>query len=426
MANNRVLLIAYDFPPMRVSSGVQRTLKFAQYLSDYGWQAAVLTIQPSAYPATSEDQLDEIPDSVRVERAFGLNAAKQLAISGRYTVLTALPDRWSSWWLGGIRSGKRLIKEFKPDVIWSTYPITTAHMIGMGLKRRTGIPWIAECRDPMTLEGYPADALRRYFVQKVERRMVQQSDRLVFVTQGALDAYRMRYPDACHENWKVISNGYDEGNFKHSERLQSNTKPASETHKITLLHSGVIYTNGRDPGPFLAALAELRTEGIINAENLEVILRATGNDQAHAVTIDKYKLQDIVKLKPLIPYEQALSEMLSAHALMIFQGRVFNLQIPAKLYEYLRAARPVLALTDPQGDTASLLESIGNSTIANIDNKDDIKRALLRLLPQLQDGSVMLPKTEIIERYSRHALTGEFAKLLSEVKSQHNDKTNIE
>lgn len=425
MNNNRVLLIAYDFPPMKVSSSVQRNLKFAQYLGDFGWQAAVLTIRPGAYSRTSDSQLSEIPEDVRVERAWGLNAAKHLAIAGRYSLLTALPDRWSSWWFGGMHTGKRLIREFQPDILWSTYPIATAHMIGMGLKRRFGLPWIAECQDPMTLEGYPSNALHRRTATAVERRMVERSDRLVFVTQGALNAYRERYPEANHSDWSVISNGYDENNFQKSlqqHQLSLNTvdKPedTAPSSKVTLLHSGVIYTDGRDPTALFDALVELRDSGHINADNLEVALRATGHDDIFGKLIAERKLQDIVKLKPLISYEKALAEMLAADALLLLQGRIFNMQIPAKIYEYLRAERPIFALADPAGDTARLLNELGEANLANISDKDDIKQQLGKLLPRLREHTLTLPTQTAVRQYSRYALTERFARLLDDVKQR--------
>lgn len=88
--NKRLLMVAYHFPPVRVSSGIQRTLKFCTYLREHGWDPLILTIAPRAYEVTSPDQLKEIPDDVIVERAFGLDTSRHLSFRGKY------PRSWPS------------------------------------------------------------------------------------------------------------------------------------------------------------------------------------------------------------------------------------------------------------------------------------------------------------------------------------------
>ncbi|MCU0257137.1 MAG: hypothetical protein MUF60_10355, partial [Vicinamibacterales bacterium] len=87
----RVLCIAYHFPPVRVSSGIQRTLKFATHLREQGWEPMILTVHPRAYEVTSPDQLAEIPPGMVVSRAFALDAGRHLAVAGRYPQWLALP-----------------------------------------------------------------------------------------------------------------------------------------------------------------------------------------------------------------------------------------------------------------------------------------------------------------------------------------------
>ena len=107
-------MIAYHFPPLQGSSGIQRTLKFSRYLPEFGWQPLVLTVHPRAYPATSQDQLAEIPPRLAVYPAFALDAARHLSLKGRYPRWLALPDRWSSWWFGAVPAGLALIRRYRP------------------------------------------------------------------------------------------------------------------------------------------------------------------------------------------------------------------------------------------------------------------------------------------------------------------------
>ncbi|HLY53639.1 MAG TPA: hypothetical protein VKQ31_11555, partial [Steroidobacteraceae bacterium] len=107
MITRSVLLVAFHFPPVKGSSGVQRTLRFAEHLPRYGWRPIVLTINPRAYEATSTSQGNEIPAGLEVHRAFGLDAATSLSLFGHYPRKLALPDRWASWRHWAVRRALR-------------------------------------------------------------------------------------------------------------------------------------------------------------------------------------------------------------------------------------------------------------------------------------------------------------------------------
>ncbi|MCQ8103110.1 glycosyltransferase [Methylomonas sp. SURF-2] len=397
-----VLMIAYHFPPVRVSSGIQRTLKFTTYLLEHGWCAQVLTVDPRAYEKCSSDQLQEVPQQVTVKRAFALDTARHLSFKGRYSRWMALPDRWISWCLGGFFSGLMLIRRNKPRVIWSTYPIATAHLLGFLLHRATGIPWIADFRDSMTENDYPDDPLQRRVYRWIERQTINHCSRAVFTTPGAIRMYKQRYPDIADERWVLIPNGFDEENFVNAERSQAfKDVLLSKPNKIVLLHSGVIYPSERDPSHFFFALAELKQFNQIKADQLRIILRATGHDALLQRMIDECDLKDIVFLEPGIAYEMALAEMLAVDGLLIFQASNCNHQVPAKIYEYLRAGKPILALTDPVGDTAGVLFEAGLNEVVALDDKESIKKIFVRFIDGIQQKSVKLASKQTIEMHSR-------------------------
>ena len=408
--NPRVLLVAYHYPPCTGSSGIQRALTFSRYLPECGWDPIVLSAHPRAYEQSAPDQLKDIPAGVPVHRAFALDTKRHLSVRGRYPGFAALPDRWAAWAFGAIPAGLRLVRRYRPRAIWSTYPIATAHRIGYWLHRWTGLPWIADFRDSMTEEGYPSDPKQFRAFKKIERRAMEHAAKVVFTTPGAVRMYQERYPSVPRDRFVVLPNGYDEAPFAEAER-DLPARPAGRP--LTLVHSGILYPSERDPRPFFDALAELKRTGAVDAKSLRIVLRATGHDGVHAPEIAKRGIEDLIALEPQVPYREALKEMLLADGLLLFQASNCNHQVPAKVYEYFRARRPVLALTDARGDTAAVLRDAGIDTIVPLDDAAAIARGLTAFLAQARAGTAPLVPAGEVERHSRRGRTGELAELLA-------------
>ena len=416
----RVLMIAFHYPPCSSSSGLQRTLSFSRQLPALGWWPVVLTAHPRAYEQLRDDQLGDIPSQVVVKRAFALDAARHLALDGRYFNWMALPDRWVSWLVGAVPAGLRLIRKHTPQVIWSTYPIATAHLIGLALHRLTGIPWVADFRDPMvevdpvTGQQWPTDPQIRRARLQVEELTMKHCAGAVFVAPGALRIYAERYSNLPRERFALIANGYEEGSFAEAERLLA--ERGSPGRRITLLHSGVLYpTPDRHPKAFFEALARLRIESKISSANLQVILRASSYEDGYRKLVQEMGLEDIVALAPAIPYREALAEMLRADGLLLFQGHDSNPAIPAKLYEYFRARRPVFAMVDAEGDTAGALREAKIGKIVPLDCREEIARGLEEFLERIRQGTAPVPSDEAIRRHSRESKAAELADALDAV-----------
>ena len=413
----RILMVAYHYPPARGSSGLQRTLTFTRYLSDFGWEPIVLTANARAYPDVSDDQMDDIPSSVIVSRAFALDSAKHLSIAGRYLQCTALPDRWVTWLAAAVPVGLHLVRKYKPAILWSTYPIASAHLIGLTLHRLTGIPWVADFRDPMTEvdpitgQNHPPDPRLWQIRRWIESRTVQNCSRAVFVTPGSLQIHAQRYPSLPQSRWSVISNGYDEESFASAE--QSSPRRTAGDGRLVLLHSGVLYpTPDRDPSAFFAAVRQLKQDGRLLAADVKIILRATGHDDRYRKQIRDHGIEDVVFLEPAVGYRQALAEMLSVDGLLLFQGYTSNPAIPAKFYEYLRARRPILAMVDAQGDTAQALCHAGLGKIVPMDSPEQIAAGLSDFLQGIRRGSEPVPSDAEILRHSRKSKSAELAAML--------------
>ena len=407
-------MVAFHFPPLAGSSGIQRTLRFAAHLPSFGWQPTVLTAHPRAYERTSQDLMSEVAPDVAVERAFALDTRRHLSARGRYPWWLASPDRWTSWRWGAAVSGGRLIRKRRPDVLWSTYPIATAHVIGADLHRRFGLPWVADFRDPMAQDGYPSDPRIWRAFKAIEQHTLGTARWSVFTTPGAARVYENRYPRFA-PNIRVLPNGYDEASFA---ALDGTTSEPLTPGATTLLHSGVVYPSERDPTRLFEALERLVAAGRFGQARLKVRFRASANDAMLNDLARRHGLQSLVEVLPAIEYREALAEMFRADGLLILQAANCNEQIPAKLYEYLRAGRPILALTDPSGDTAGAVRDAGIGAIARLDSTDDIAAALDEFVDAIRQGRAVLPQASAVARLERREQARDLASLLEEARVQ--------
>jgi glycosyltransferase involved in cell wall biosynthesis len=417
-----VLIVAFHFPPQSGSSGLLRSLKYCRYLPEFGWRPVVLTLRPGAYESLDPRGHESVPKDVTVVRAFALDAKKYLSFRGAYFEWTAIPDRWASWVLGAVPAGLRAIRNQRVDIIFSTFPISSAVLIGWLLHLFTGKPWVADFRDSMTEEHYPREKLRRMVWRWIESKAVGCASRLVFTAASTRKAYLERYPNLSPEKCLLISNGYDEEDFSSLNIRESSL--ANVAGPLKLLHTGLIYPEERDPRPFFRALARLRREGQVSSDSLNIVFRASGSEDLYQKIIDELRISDLVQLRPHVPYRQALQECADADGLLLFQAANCDHQIPAKAYEYLRLGKPIFALTSRSGDTAALLEEVGGATIVNLAEENDIHGALPGFLSALRAGTHPLANRQKARCYERRNQAGDLAKCLSQLKAETSAPTS--
>lgn len=410
MNNKSVLYIAFHYPPILGSSGVLRSLAFTRHLADNGWHTVVLSVSLKSYQSWSSKQLSMLPQNVEVIRAFARNSAISFSLKGKYFSFMAQPDNWQSWIVGGFIRGLAAIFKKKPSVIVSTYPIASAHIIGYFLHRVTGIPWVADFRDPMAQEGYPANRTTRKIFDWVERKAVAKCQRIIVTTKGTQALYRNRFPEVNPDIFTLIPNGYDAVAF------EGLIKTPRESDKLVLLHSGVVYPSERDPRDFFNALVQLKQAGLICAERIEIRLRATGHDELYKPMLRKLGIDDIVSLLPIVPYQQALQEMLNVDGLILMQAENCNFQVPAKAYEYIRADKPILGLMPLEGDTGQLLAELPQSYIAPLDDSEEIGKRLMAFLDGMNNQKSV--DSIDIEQYSRQHQAKIFEQMLTDASKE--------
>ncbi len=381
----------------------------------------MLTPHPRAYEKIDEKSLNSIPKGVPVIRSFAMDTKKHMGIGGRYLRYMALPDRWVSWVFGGVPTGLRAVRERKIDVLYSTFPIMSAAVIGLWLQRFTGLPWVLDLRDPMGQDDCANDPLVRGVWNKVERACMRRVSRVIFTAESTRRIYLERYPEFLKpEMCVLISNGYDEADFRHLELSAIGPVPAGR--RIRLVHSGLIYPVERDPRPMFSAVGRLKKMGRLSADRVQIVFRAPGSEDLYRRLLTERDIEDLITLEPHMPYRQALQECAEADGLLLFQAADCDMQIPAKAYEYLRIGKPILALTTHAGDTATLLREVGGATIVNIASEDEIYEGLSSFIDALRVGTHPVPDKEKIQRYTREGQAGQLARVLDDLKNAGHDE----
>jgi glycosyltransferase involved in cell wall biosynthesis len=395
---------------------VLRTLKFSRYLADYGWRVTVLTLRRDAYSVTDEKLEAQIPESVRVFRTGFLHTKRHLAIKGRYPAILAVPDAWIGWYPWAVAEGRRICDGDPPDVVFSTSPPATAHLIARAIARRANVPHVIDFRDPWHEEppepGMPA--VVNWFAPRLERKVVGSAAHVVTSTAELRDVLRARYADQ-RAKITAIANGYDEADFA--------ALPAGapkDSGRLVVAHAGNINQDFRDPCPLLEAVARASARGELDPS--KVLFRFIGGG-AYADSerlkrcIDETGLTGSVEFVTRIPYDEALRELAKADLLLLLQASEDTTSlVPAKLYEYLRAMRPVLALVLP-GATTEVLAQTGGGWVANPRDPDELERAIAGIYDDWRSGALRNrhARLEALQQFDRRRLTGKLAEIFDAV-----------
>ena len=403
----RVLVLAYFFPPIG-GAGVQRTLKALKYLPSHGWSATVVTTASRAYPASDPSLAEEIPPGTRVVRAAepalwrmlvtaALLACRPLRAT-RLRPLIAWPDRQLPWSPFALLAAYREIRRARPDVIYSTAPPHTAHIVGWILHRLTGIPLVADFRDEWSTNPHADDpALVTRMSRRTERAIASAAARVTVVA----DWFDIAGADP--EGVTVIPNGVDEDDYP------AGGAPAPRGDgRLRISHVGTLYGD-RDCGPVLAALGRLVAAGRIARDDVE--LRIVGNDW----------LEDLDARVPVrlsktgyVDHRAAVAEMREADALLLYVAPT-SLAPSGKLFEYLASERPILCVTSPDNLAARLVREWDAGLWAAPGDGEAIEQAILALVERHRAGTLG-PAPEVrrrtLEAYSRRAMAARLAGVL--------------
>jgi glycosyltransferase involved in cell wall biosynthesis len=374
MPPRRLLIVTYHFPPS-AASGSFRLLGFARHLPKFGWEADV--VAPPMIPWEPQDAGLErqVPDATRVERVPYPSGSLSKPLRKVAPYAAWLPSAWPVC--------RRLIRERRPDALLTSGPPHGVHAAGWLLKRLEGVPWVADFRDPWRAG---ADDEGRWRLEgMVERRVMREADVIVANAPRASEAVRAAFPS---EAAKVvtITNGYD------PERFARPVPPGPRYASIRITHLGEIY-HGRDPRPFLDAIRGLLGDAV----PLRVDFYGRSADSALnlGAEVSRRGLEGIVHDRGQVPYDEALRAMIDSDLLLVLDTPGRRVGIPAKLYEYIGAGRPILALSEPEGDLAWALARSGlPHRIAPPADPGAIRSALAGLIDEAASNAVASPRDD--------------------------------
>jgi glycosyltransferase involved in cell wall biosynthesis len=424
----RALVVACNFPP-DASVGTMRTLRLVRHLTASAWQVSVLTVAPEAFrPGAVVDAalVDRVPPDVAVVRATPLRPFARLAAvlkrsrtpaSPRATgtgaagtstaaplppasawmqvrravgAAMAIPDRDASWLVPAIWGGWKHAADHRPDVVYSSGPPFSAHLVAAALARLLRVPWVADFRDPWARAPWREDrfAFERKAWAVLERFVIRRADAVVFVTDTNRRDFAREYGSAA-ARFSVVPNGCDLRDF---DGLSRRLAPGG--NRFVMLHAGSLY-GARNPAPLFRALASAIAKGRIDAAAFR--LRFIGRVGAIGVDLPALALtlglEGVVEFASHMPRRDSLQEMLDASALLIVQP-ITTVSIPAKLYEYMAAGKPILALAEPGGETADLIARSGAGVAAAADSDAAIEDALVSVVRLAREGFAPVDRRE--------------------------------
>ena len=428
-----VLVVAHAFPP-NASIGTMRTLRLVRHMADAGWQVSVLTDTADALlPSIPIDMslVARIPSGVSVIRAASWSRFRRVsrrptpatprlaAVSpaGRLRSLAAqvaavahLPDRQAGWFAPAVMSGlARSRADGRPNVIYSSAPPWTGHLVAAVLARQLDRPWVADFRDPWARVPWRSaklTAFERRSAQRLERIVVGRADALIFATRANCADFAAYYGEGLTSRAHFVPNGCDPEDVAGPNA----PRPAPVDDEVfELLHAGSLY-GGRDPTPLLRAIRGLVDRGDLDAGRfrLRLLGRTSLPGQDLAATVRDLGLQGPVVMSGPVSRDESLRAMRSSSALLLLQPGT-TVSVPGKLFEYLATGRPILALTE-ESETAELVRASGVGVAVRPDDESAIAGGLLtvlafarRPLPSvprtLWDGRVRARETaEILER----------------------------
>jgi hypothetical protein len=435
-----VLIVSYLFPPVN-TIGAVRIGKLAKYLPEFGWTPVILTsittdsmpqslpveipssqvirtLSYSIYSKIVGESSEICRNSLRTPSSSNTNTILKLRVilvsllrSIKFIYSLPLIDRLISFQFGwktkAIKAGNNYIEKNKIDALFSSFGPSVSHIVASNIQRKAKIPWIAEYRDPWSQSEYLRMIQPFQCIEELWEKKTLKNASLI-VTVSNTFAQRLEYLHS--KPTIVIPNGFDEEDYY---------EEISQTDKFTITYTGNIYPGKRDPEPLLKAIALLKRAGKIKPDNFE--LRFFGNNVKQCLNnlVDKYDINNLVILNGPISFKESIERQKESSVLLLLSWNdpkdVGTLT--GKIYEYLGAKRPILALAYEGGEIARLLHETSCGVVVN--DLEGIKNVITKWLEEYQFNqkikSYYAPNNDMITKYTRREQARHLAEALDAI-----------
>ncbi|MBU0605788.1 MAG: glycosyltransferase [Candidatus Omnitrophica bacterium] len=430
----KVLIISYVWPPME-GVGLMRAMKFVKYLPENGWEPIVLTIkaEKSAAQAGSipscdtkvfrsdyRDVAGEIKRLFSVKRArCGNDGHNEAARKGceksrrspsfiREMVL--IPDDQIGWYKFAVDEGRKIVGREGVDLIISTSPPETAHLIGRALKKAFNIPWVADLRDLWSEDHFrERPFIKKLVLRRIEKTVLKDADRVVTVSEPWAETLRLSL-GAGKNKVEVIENGFDEEDF--GKAVYGGNK------KFTISYTGKLHADKQPVAGLFKILKDLIGEGRIDRDRIQVDFYVMGYAKPDISEMARsYGLNGVVFEHGMVDYKRSLEIQRVSDVLLFiqWQGRGGDGWYSAKIYDYIGSGRPILALAGKRGIVADLISETSSGIMA--EDEVSLREALLKLYCEhVENGFVKYAGNEAnIANHSRKMRARKLAALLDSV-----------
>jgi len=436
----KVLIITYYFPPSG-GAGVQRVLKLVKYLRDFGWEPVVYTAKDAAYPIFDKTLEKDIPEGVRIyrhkiwepyewyKRLIGqkksetvysgfISEGKKVSLTQKISIWIRgnffIPDARCFWIRPSIKFLVDELRKNPVDAIISSGPPHTTHMIALGVKKKLGIPWLADFRDPWTNIDFYDQLMLTRWADARHKSMEQQ----VLLNADAIDTVSWHWAEdferLCGRKVEVITNGFDEDDFGR-EQESGEEGMGGINKKFVIAHIGSLNRDRNHPALW-EALRELGEEQEDFCSKLLIQLIGKNDFSVYQLIGANHLTANLERIDYLLHGEVGLYQQ---RALVIYlplnnTPNVLGI-IPGKLFEYLAARRPILVIGAEDGDSARIVREAGAGVVCGFTDKARIKMEISKMFSRWKQGNLKVDASGV-EQYSRRKIAGQLASLLDTIK----------
>lgn len=425
----KVLILCYYWPPAG-GPGVQRWLKFVKYLPDFNIEPIVYVPDGATYPLLDAQLELEVDPSVVILRngiKEPYSLAKKMMGQRAQTMSSGMipqarnQSKWDKlllWIRGNLFIPDARVGWVKPsvtylenylkqnptiDTIITTGPPHSVHLIGMELKKKHNIKWFADFRDPWTTIGYHKELKLSVKAKEkhlaLEKEVLNTADHIIVTSKTT----RKEFETKTDKPIAILTNGYDISNF--------GKVPLDQ--KFTLAHIGSFLSN-RNPRVLWKAISELRRENPAFKEAFELKLIGKISEDILA-TLKEFKLLECTDNRGYVANQEALRQMRASQVLLLVEidSEDTKAIIPGKLFEYMAAERPILAIGPEESDFFEIIQQTNVGRNALYSEKDKIREILMQYFEQYQNQQLKVHAMGL-QYFGRKRLTERLASLLEQ------------